>query len=204
MATEVSIQMTKLWSNPSYRQHMSDAHKGQKAWNKGLPMSDEMKLRISNTKMGCRGANKGKKFSVSTRARMSIATKGRILTPQHKTKIREGICNNMIEKGVAPRIDAGATELFDALNKCGLHIFHPNIHIDEIGYFVDGYDPFTHTVYEVDTKCHLPPSKKDKDMVRQNNIISHFVSIGKPLNKFIRIDVSGESPRIVDVLERGN
>lgn len=38
---------TKLWRNDSYRESMSNAHKGQKAWNKGLKMSKEMKYKIS-------------------------------------------------------------------------------------------------------------------------------------------------------------
>jgi len=31
------------------RKNMSDAHKGQKAWNKGIPMTEEQKLKISKT-----------------------------------------------------------------------------------------------------------------------------------------------------------
>lgn len=34
--TKLSISLLKKWKNPIYRKHVSDAHKGQKAWNKGL------------------------------------------------------------------------------------------------------------------------------------------------------------------------
>lgn len=32
----------ELWKNPRYRKHMSEVHKGQKAWNKGIPLKDQI------------------------------------------------------------------------------------------------------------------------------------------------------------------
>jgi len=46
-----------LWKNPDYRRHMSEAHKGQKPWNKGISLNkqisketnEERKKKISQT-----------------------------------------------------------------------------------------------------------------------------------------------------------
>jgi hypothetical protein len=36
-----------LWDNPEYRKHMSEVHKGQKAWNKGLPFSKQTTTEVN-------------------------------------------------------------------------------------------------------------------------------------------------------------
>ena len=33
------IKTKELWKNPEYRKMMSEAHKGQEAWNKGIPLN---------------------------------------------------------------------------------------------------------------------------------------------------------------------
>ena len=41
---EFSESQKKLWSDPEYRQKMSDAHLGQVAWNKGLTAKDDPRM----------------------------------------------------------------------------------------------------------------------------------------------------------------
>lgn len=38
----------ELWKNPRYRKHMSEIHKGQKAWNKGIPLVEQMSKDVNN------------------------------------------------------------------------------------------------------------------------------------------------------------
>ena len=56
----------------------------------------------------------------------------------------------------------------------------------DIGYVVDGYDPYQNIVCEFDTPYHDKPCEQRKDLIRQTNIINYFVRIGKPLKHFIR------------------
>lgn len=56
------------------------SHIGQSAWNKGKPMSEETKLKLSRV-------NKGKKHSNATRQKISAAGKGRIVTEETRKKI---------------------------------------------------------------------------------------------------------------------
>jgi hypothetical protein len=65
----MSERTKKLWLNPVYRKRLSDAHKGQIAWNKGKKTSSEVidKLRKSHL---------GKVMSEITRQRMSDSHKG--------------------------------------------------------------------------------------------------------------------------------
>ncbi len=73
------------------RKKQSEARKGkpawnkglkgaQVAWNKGIPMSEEMKKRISESE-------KGKIIPEEARKKMSKAGKGRIFSEEHKRKI---------------------------------------------------------------------------------------------------------------------
>ena len=46
------IKTKELWKNSEYRKRMQDAHRGQQAWNKGIPHSKEAKERMSDVKKG--------------------------------------------------------------------------------------------------------------------------------------------------------
>jgi len=54
-------------------------------------------------------------------------------------------------------------------------------YIKELGYWLDGYDKENNVVYEFDEKYHDNQKQKQKDMVRQQDIINHLKC------KFIRI-----------------
>lgn len=41
-------------NNPKSWKNKSDSHKGQKAWNKGIPLSEEMKKKISEARKNAR------------------------------------------------------------------------------------------------------------------------------------------------------
>ena len=107
-------------------------------------------------------------------------------TPETKEIIRQRICNRMLRDNCLPDVDSGATEYFDNMNLSGSHIRHPNVYLP-CGYFVDGYDPVTHIVYEYDTKYHTKPNQLRKDDVRQGNIMEYFNGVGNPLTAFVRI-----------------
>lgn len=59
------------------RKKLSESHKGQKAWNKGIPASPEQKIILLNT-------NLGKKQSVETKAKRSASLKIAWATGKHK------------------------------------------------------------------------------------------------------------------------
>jgi len=54
-------------------------------------------------------------------------------------------------------------------------------YIKELGYWLDGYDKENNVVYEFDEKYHDNQKQKQKDMLRQQDIINHLKC------KFIRI-----------------
>lgn len=45
----------RLNKNPEYIRHLSESHKGKSPANKGVPMSDEQKRKLSIAKRGCEG-----------------------------------------------------------------------------------------------------------------------------------------------------
>lgn len=55
-----------LEQNPEYKRHMSESHKGIAPPNKGVPMSEEQKRKISLAKRGCVGHGQKKVLCVET------------------------------------------------------------------------------------------------------------------------------------------
>ena len=47
-------------------------------------------------------------------------------------------------------------------------------YIKELGYWLDGYDKENNVVYEFDEKYHKNQKQKQKDMLRQQDIINHL------------------------------
>ena len=39
--SKIKATVTALWASPEYRERQSKAHKGMKAWNKGIPMTEQ-------------------------------------------------------------------------------------------------------------------------------------------------------------------
>jgi len=217
---------TLRWKNPEYRKKLINAHKGQTpwnkdkkglqvAWNKGInmwndnlhPMLGKKHSDISIKKMSL--SHKGHKHTDHQRKQISKSCmgkpcwlKGKRQSAETKNKIRISVANRILSLGYAPGIDKGATEYFNQLNKMGYNIVHPNVYVDTLGYFVDGYDPIRHIVFEFDTPIHLRPNSIKKDLIRQNNIINYYKIIGKPLKGFIRINETGMGEDgMIDVLK---
>ena len=57
------------------KRRMSEAHKGQKAWNKGIPFSEETKRKISEALKGRPSEKKGIPLSEETKRKISEARK---------------------------------------------------------------------------------------------------------------------------------
>ena len=115
--------------------------------------------------------------------------KGRKLGPpseETKNKIRIKVCERLIKLGIPSNKDKGADEFFESVNKKGFN-FQQNYYLDKLGYFADGYDEEKHIICEYDTPYHFRRYTKEKDLIRQNNIINYFESIKNPLNGFVRV-----------------
>ena len=72
----VSKDITEKWKDPEYRQMMSDAHKGQVAWNKGLKTPDTVKAKQSVKAKAHKGNFTGKRHSAETIKKISDSKKG--------------------------------------------------------------------------------------------------------------------------------
>lgn len=76
------------------RKRIGDAHKGKPSWNKGIPMSEETKRKLSESKKGQR--HFGHKHSEETKHKISESHKGRSnyckgipKSEEHKRKLSE-------------------------------------------------------------------------------------------------------------------
>jgi hypothetical protein len=85
-----------------------------------------------------------------------------------------------------PNFNIKACDIFNKISEQNdIHIQHAmnggEFYIKELGYWLDGYDKENNVVYEFDEKYHDNQKQKQKDMLRQQDIINHLKC------KFIRI-----------------
>jgi hypothetical protein len=130
--------------------------------------------------------NKGLLRSDEFRLKKSKEVLGRKHSEETKRKLRKLKAERFLRLNIGTSVDKGATEYFIGLNSSGKSI-ETTKYFSDIGYFADGYDPKDHIWYEYDTKYHSTRIQREKDMIRQNNIIDYFKSIGNPLRDFVRI-----------------
>lgn len=72
-----SVVKPKRVFSEEHRKKLSEAHLGQKAWNKGVPMTKEAKEKLSESLKGREGWSAGKKLSEEHKAKLSEAKKGK-------------------------------------------------------------------------------------------------------------------------------
>lgn len=164
----------KLIANMSGTQKESSRAKQAKSMT-GKKQSEKSKIKksISCKNSGCGYKNKGKKH-----------------TDDFKRKCRI----RMIEKLKAthqnfhPGYNKKACEYFDKLMlKNNINIKHAlnggELHLNELGYWVDGYDEVNNVIYEFDERRHydIYGNLSEKDKIKQKEIEQHLNC------KFIRI-----------------
>jgi|SRR3989344_763571 len=93
MKRKMSESRKRTWANPELRKRMSDAHKGQIAWNKDIPASEESKQKHSvfmkEYYRTHKHPMKGKIFTTEQRMNVSVAQKKRFANPEENKKISE-------------------------------------------------------------------------------------------------------------------
>ena len=75
------------------REHTALHKKGKPAWNKGVPMSNEQKKKLSDV-------NKGKHHSEATKNKLREALKGRQFSEETRKKLSEAAKGNTATKGL--------------------------------------------------------------------------------------------------------
>ena len=190
------------------------AHLGQVAWNRGIPTSKEVVEKMRLSKLGkkmsleCkenhRIANIKRFSNPEERKKQSDNNIKRYTDPEERRKARIMAIEQHRKNGIDfPAVDAGANDVFQYLNMYyDLHIQYPNVEIKDLGYFLDGYDSVANAAYEYDSRRHLIPAVKKKDLIRQKEIIEYYKSINKPLSAFYRINATGVgSKEMINVLD---
>jgi hypothetical protein len=109
-------------------------------------------------------------ISNDTKIKRSDGLRNSWKNPTH----RKNWINALIKtKFIGRRCDIGQLELLNKWNRLGFN-FEPNyqIHTDEHLFYIDGYDKEKNVILEYDSKYHNSIGQKQKDLVRQNKIIS--------------------------------
>ena len=155
------------------RKNMSESHKGK-------PLSEEHKQKISETLKGSIPWNRGKQLSEEHRKSISKARKGIKFSEEHKRKMRLAAIkrieqNKLDGNQFYPRFNSNACKLIEEYGKAnGYNFQHAEsggeYFIEELGYWVDGYDKTRNVVIEYYEKAHK--NNINKDERRKQEIIN--------------------------------
>lgn len=131
---------------------------------------------IKNPRYGKVGTNKGKKFSLETRRKISQSRMGKKASEETKRKFRELFLKRKLKSGSIffPAYNETACLYFDWLNKWmgwkGRFATNGG-EFQIVNYFVDYYEPELNIVIEYDEKHHFKGGQlKEKDVLRMEYI----------------------------------
>lgn len=179
------------------RQFLRSLRMGIPSWNKGIPMSEETKTKISKSCKGREPWSKGKTFSSDYIKKLQDShfgipspLKGRKVSDETRYKIRKSIIEGLKAKNISQRGNPTACRFIDLLNESmGWKLQHASNggEIEIYGYFLDGYDAERGIIFEYDEPKHHLKKKKQKDQQRQNDLFDYFKRVNKPIS-FWRYD----------------
>lgn len=122
--------------------------------------------------------NLGKTHSFDAKAKIRLARSRQIITEEHKRKLRIAAINDRLTKqGHSPNYNPTACQLIDEYGRQNGYTFQHaenggELHLKELGYFVDGYDATKNVVIEVyERRWH---TNKQRDRTRKEQIIQHL------------------------------
>lgn len=125
--------------------------------------------------------------------RTCSSNKSRNFTDEYRSKIRNGLINNLISKrGICkPNYNKQSINFIEMYgNENGYSFQHAEnggeFYIKKLGYFVDAYDPINNVVMEIDERHHFKNNQlKENDIKRMYEIINELNC------KFIRVKYNG-------------
>lgn len=179
---------------------------GKSPWNKGKKNSQipwhkgKTNVYSKETLEKMSAAKKGRKLSLEIRQKMSKSHLnkriGIKMSEDSKKKMRIFAAEAFLKTKKPRRIDGGFDIWIKNKNKEGYN-FVSDFYLNELGYFVDGYDKEKHIIVEYDTEYHNSLYQHRKDLYRQNKIIEYFKNKGNPLNEFWRINALDNEKLII-------
>jgi len=149
----------------------------------GKTHSEESKKKNSDSHKGEKNHMFGKTVSKEIRKKMSESSKGRnrgrIVSKETRRKLRLAYIKDMENKygQLFPNYNLEGCKLIDEYGKKhGYNFQHAEnggeYHIEELGYWIDGYDKEKNVVIEIDESFHfdIDGSLSEKDINRQKEI----------------------------------
>ena len=169
--TKTAIREKRKYQRPitiEGRKKISLTHKDNK-YNLGRVISSKIKEKMRNSHLG---KNHGKyKYG------KDHSFYGKHHTGETKYKMRISAINRLKNQGIMIAFNPNACEYIDKLNKeRGWNLQHAmnGGEVELYGYFADGYDKDRNIIFEYDEPRHNNPYWKQKDIIRQNNLIENI------------------------------
>lgn len=163
--TRLKMSYAKKKMTDETKKKISDFRKGKVTWNKGISPSEETRKKLSDANKGSNNPRYGKKHSEETKRKMRLSAIHRI----EKIKLN----NNKLFPMYNPKSISIIEEYGD---KYGYNFQHAEnggeFYIEELGYWVDGYDKEKNVVIEYYEKAHN--KRKQRDEQRKKEIINYL------------------------------
>ena len=204
-----------------HKKNLLIAHKNSKKWYDSMHTTEYKETHRIN-KIGEKNYMYGKKHTDSTKLKLSVKMKetlqkrpelianlkNRKWTDEHRIKHKTAInnpqrlenlriyrLNQIKESGKFTSFNKKACSFFNILNEKlnwnGKHALNGQEH-DVDGYSVDYYNPDLNLIIEWDEERHFEPKKKEKDTIRQTNIINkincYFYRIREKTKEIFKVD----------------
>ena len=156
-----------------HKKKISLSKLGSVPWNKGTTG----KMNIWNKgKTGIYSSSYIKKLSDSHKGQKSPML-GKHHSEETRKKLRISRCKWILEIGGGPQFNPKACKFLDGLNsERGWNLRHAmnggEFYVEELGYWLDGYDELRNIIVEYDESSHERNPKKKRDKIRQEEIIS--------------------------------
>jgi very-short-patch-repair endonuclease len=141
----------------------------------------------SETRKKMSAVSKGRRFSLSTKEKLSTSSKTKYKNPlnlkimtdavklaMHRPDVRKRHIEALHHsKWLKVRTDKGQLEMIEKWNRLGFR-FEPNyqVHTNDFLYYIDGYDSEHNVVLEYDSQYHRKLSQQKKDAERERRIIN--------------------------------
>jgi len=109
----------------------------------------------------------GSRHTEETRKKMSESQSLRYINPENRCILRRAAVERFKKLGIAPRYNKKACDVIEEYGKQHNYNFQHALnggeyYIEELGYFVDGYDKEKNVVIEYYEKAHRSKSEKDE------------------------------------------
>jgi hypothetical protein len=126
--TRIEKELAKGSNNPNYNNHyslsketkekMRLSHIGKVSWNKGVPMLEEVKLKISKSISGVNNHFYGKHHTIDTKNKISKSNKGKVISNEQKQIVSMKLKGKIVSEETILKLSIARKKYLERKKQC--------------------------------------------------------------------------------------